>query len=69
MEEIRGGLCRKPVSFSQESAGVGLQIFTCHLCIGRLGVCVYPLTEPARKTAGRCREPEGGAAYFIVLDF
>ena len=26
MEEIWVGLCRKPVSFSQESAGVGLRI-------------------------------------------
>jgi len=40
MEEIRVGLCSKPISFSQESAGVGFRIFTCHLCIGRLGVYI-----------------------------
>jgi hypothetical protein len=66
MEEIRVELSSKPVSFSQESAGVGLRIFTCHLYIGRLRVNIKPLIGPFRQPAGRRGELRGGkdADYF-----
>jgi hypothetical protein len=54
IEEIWVGLSHKPISFSQESAGVGLRMPVCMRSrTGRLGNSIYPRIGPARQTAGR----------------
>ena len=58
MAEIWAGLSHKPIFFSQKSASIGLRILACLLCIGRLGVYIYPFIRHANRTAGKHQRQE-----------